>query len=74
MEEEQAVSAAVVLQSMSNVEERMAADKSGPPGEPGKTADELFDWSLNDSGVHYWRKGPASFEAYLQKRFSGISP
>jgi predicted Rossmann-fold nucleotide-binding protein len=43
MEEEQAVSAAAVLQCMSRIEESIAADKSGPPGEPGKTLDELFE-------------------------------
>jgi hypothetical protein len=52
---------------MSSVEERIAVDKSGPPGEPGKTFDELFDWPVDDDGVPYWRKGPASFEYYLQK-------
>ena len=61
MDEEQAVSVAAVLQSMSSVEERAAAHKSGLPGEPGKTFDELFDWSLDDNGIPYYRKGPATF-------------
>jgi hypothetical protein len=36
MDEDQAVSVAAVLQSMSNVEEIVSARKSGLPGEPGK--------------------------------------
>ena len=56
MEEEPAVSAVAVLQFMSSVEERIAADKSGPPGEPGNSFDELCDWSPDDSGVLYWVK------------------
>ena len=56
MEEDQAVSVGAVLQDMPSVEERDSAHKSGLPGEPGKTFDELFDWSLDDNGVSYYRK------------------
>jgi hypothetical protein len=41
--EEQAVSVDAAPRPMLSVEERIVADKSGPPGEPGQTFDELFD-------------------------------
>ena len=69
MDEDQAVSAAVVLQSMSSVEERVSARKSGSLGEPGKSFDELFDWILGDNGVRYYKKRPETFEYYIQKVF-----
>ena len=53
VDKDQAVSAAAVLQSMSSVEEKELARKSGSPGEPGKTFDDLFDWTLDDSGFPY---------------------
>ena len=69
MDEEQAVSAAAVPQSMTSVEDMYPARKSGSPGEPGKTFDELFDWTLDDNGVPYYRKGPETFDGYLYTVF-----
>ena len=49
VEEEQAASVAAAPRSLTSVEERVAANN--PPAEPGKTFDELFDWSLDDDGL-----------------------
>ena len=39
--------------------------KSGPPGAPGKTFDELFEWNVDDDGVQFHEKGPETFDDYL---------
>ena len=61
MDEEQAASAAAVFQSISGIELEQSS-KSGPPGAPGKTFDELYEWYVDDDGVPYEEKGPATFE------------
>jgi hypothetical protein len=64
MDEEQAASAAAVFQSISGTELEQPS-KSGPPGAPGKTFDELYEWYVDDDGVSYEEKGPTTFEKYL---------
>jgi len=66
MDEEQAASAAAVFQSIAGVELEESS-KSGPPGAPGKTFDELYEWYVDDDGISYEEKGPATFEKYLSK-------
>ena len=69
MDEDPAASVVAVLRSLSSVEERVAANKSGPPGELGKTFDELFDWNIDENGAPYHKKAPETFDDYLYTAF-----
>ena len=51
--------AAAVIQAVADIESKVAAGKSGPPDDPGKTCDEHFDWKHDEDGVPYWTKGAA---------------
>ena len=64
MDDELAASVAAVLQPMSSIEQEQST-KSGQPGAPSKTFDELFEWSVDDQGVPFHRKGPETFDDYL---------
>jgi hypothetical protein len=66
MDEEQAASAAAVFQSIAGVELEQSS-KSGPPGALGKTFDELYEWYVDDEGIPYEEKGPATFARYLSR-------
>ena len=56
MDEEQAASAAAVFQSISGIELEQSS-KSGPPGAPGETVDELYERYVDDDGVSVRRQG-----------------
>lgn len=43
--------------------------KSGYPGDPGKTFDEMFDWRLDEADIPFWRKGLATFDIFLGRVF-----
>ena len=60
MDEDQAASAAAVFQSMTSIKQEQLS-KSGPPGAPGKTFDELFEWNVDDDGVPFHEKGSGDF-------------
>ena len=66
MDEVQAASAVAVFQSMTSIEQEQSS-KSGPPGAPGKTFDELYEWNVDDDGVLFHEKGPETFERFLSK-------
>ena len=52
------------FQSMTSIEQEQLS-KSGPPGAPGKTFDELVEWNVDDDGVPFHEKGPETFDDYL---------
>ena len=64
MDEDQAASVAAVFQSMTRIEKEQIS-RSGPPGAPGQTFDELFYWSVDDEGVPFHQKGPETLDDYL---------
>jgi len=64
MDEDQAASAAAVFQSMTSIEQEQLS-KSGPPGAPGKTFDELYEWNVDDDGVQFHEKGLETFYDYF---------
>ena len=61
MDGDQAASAAAVFQSMTSIEQEQLP-KSGPPGAPSKTFDDLFAWNVDDDGVPFHEKGPETFD------------
>ena len=66
MDEDQAAFVAAVFQSTTSIEQEQLS-KSGLPGAPGKTFDELFEWNVDDDGVPFHEKGPETFDKFLAK-------
>ena len=61
--------AAAVWEAVLSIGSDTAAGKSGEPDDPGRAFDELFDWKNGEDGVPYWRRGPQTFDDYLQRAF-----
>ncbi len=49
---------------MTSIEQNISS-KSGSPGAPGKTFDELFAWNVDDDGVPFHMQGPETVDEYL---------
>ena len=61
------VAAAAVLEAVSSIASGTAGPgQSGQPDDPGKMFDEMHDWNRDKDGIPYRRKGPKTFDDYLQ--------
>ena len=48
LDEEQVASVAVVIRAVATIEGEVGVGKSGPPGDPGTTFDDIFDWKIDE--------------------------